>query len=149
MLRDPRARKIFLILWFLASTALISGAALIVEVTGLPVRLLSPPAWLPLLQGLLVAVTVFGFAYTWLLPWLLRRRLLPSLQRESDFFGMHLGPEFQPLLIGLAFGAAPASYGLVLFLLGAPLSQLYLFAGAAFIETALWGLYNLVRMEPG
>lgn len=144
MLRDPTARKILLILWFLASTVLITGAALIVEVTGLPVRLL-PPAWLPVLQGLLVAVTVFGFAYTWLL----RRRPLPSLQRESDFFGMHLGPEFQPLLIGLMFGAAPASYGLVLFLLGAPLSQLYLFAGAAFIETALWGLYNLVRIEPG
>jgi len=147
LLRDPTARKVFLILWFLASTVLITGAALIVEVTGLPVRL-PPPAWLPTLQACLAVLTVFSFAYTWALPWILRKRPLPSLQRESAFLGIRLGPEFQPLLIGLMFGAAPASYGLVLFLLGAPLSQLYLFAGAAFVETALWGLYNLLRMEP-
>jgi hypothetical protein len=147
LLRDPTARKVFLILWFLASTVLITGAALIVEATGLPVRL-PPPVWLPALQACLVVLTVFSFAYTWALPWILRKRPLPSLQRESAFLGIRLGPEFQPLLIGLMFGAAPASYGLVLFLLGAPLSQLYLFASAAFVETALWGLYNLVRMEP-
>ncbi len=146
MLSHPRARKALLILWFLASTLIITGAALVIEGTGLPVRLLPPPAWLPALRGFLVAITVFSFAYTWALPWILRKRPLPSLQRESGFLGMRLGPEFQPLLIGLMFGAAPASYGLVLFLLGAPLSQLYLFAGAAFVETALWGLYNLVRM---
>lgn len=143
-MRDPTARKVFLILWFLASTILITGAAFIVEVTGLPVRL-PPPAWLPTLRGFLAAITVFSFAYTWALPWILRKRPLPSLQRESAFLGIRLGPEFQPLLIGLMFGAAPASYGLVLFLLGAPLSQLYIFAGVAFAETMLWGLYNLVR----
>lgn len=143
-MRDPTARKVFLILWFLASTILITGAAFIVEVTGLPVRL-PPPAWLPTLRGFLAATTVFSFAYTWALPWILRKRPLPSLQRESAFLGIRLGPEFQPLLIGLMFGAAPASYGLVLFLLGAPLSQLYIFAGVAFAETMLWGLYNLVR----
>lgn len=145
MLRDPTARKVFLIVWFLASTVLITAAALIVEATGLPLRL-PPPAWLPALRGFLAVITVFSFAYTWALPWILRKRPLPSLQREATFLGIRLGPEFQPLLIGLMFGAAPASYGLVLFLLGAPLSQLYLFAGAAFLETALWGLYNLVRI---
>lgn len=139
------ARKVLLILWFLASTALITYAALIIEANRLPLRLLTPPAWLSALRILLAAVTIFGFAYTWLLPWILRKRPLPSLQRESAFLGMRLGPEFQPLLIGLMFGSAPASYGLVLFLLGAPASQLFIFAGAAFLETALWGLYNLLR----
>jgi hypothetical protein len=145
VLKSRSARTWFLVGWFLASTALITYAAIIVEANRFPVRLATAPGWLPVLRAFFLVVTLIGFAYTWLLPVILPRRPLKSLQRTSRFVGMELGPEFQPLLVGLIFSSAPASYGLVLFLLGGRVQELYTFAGAAFVQTALWGLLNLVR----
>jgi hypothetical protein len=145
MPRSPAARKLLLTAWFLAWTVLITYAALIIEVNRLPVRVALASGLLAALRVIFAVIAIFGLLYTWLLPWLLRQRPVPGLRRTSRFFGMTLGPEYQPLLRGLVMSSAPASYGLVLFLLGAPVRDIYPFAGAAFVGTTLWGLYNVVR----
>jgi len=134
-----RAGKLILILCFLLFCILIVAAAAIMDRNRLRPQLDLPPGALPALRNLLAILSALALAW----PWLLERQFLANPQRRVNTSGARVDPELSALVVGLAFTISPASYGLVLFLLGAPIQEFYHFAGAALLGSALWGAHRL------
>ncbi len=109
-------------------------AAVVFRLDALPARLrLDVPqgAVLPLVIGLAV-IGLFNVTT----PWGSRERWLAGSGRALPLDSA----ETRALLLGLPFAAAPASYGLLLYLAGASVGLAAVFAAASLVAAAAWGL---------
>ena len=75
-------------------------------------------------------------------PWLIKSKILP-LQFRKGWLPDRLNPEYMILFLGYLFLVSPVIYGLLLFLLGLPISEFYYFLLATIVDAILWGMYNM------
>jgi hypothetical protein len=67
------------------------------------------------------------------MPWLLRK--WPNINQKNS--------KNKILFLGYIFLVCPVIYGLVLFILGLPITEFYGFVSASVIGALVWGIYNL------
>ncbi len=109
-------------------------AAVVYRLDTLPVRLRLdvPPG---LVAPLAIALAVVGLINV-TTPWQSEERWLAGSGRALPVGS----PETRTLLLGLPFAAAPASYGLLLYLAGTRVVVAGIFAAASLVAAAAWGL---------
>ncbi len=99
---------------------------------------LPPDITMPLSVALAVVALV-----NVLTPWARRDRW-----REAHTAGAGGDPDFRSLILGLPLTAAPASYGLLLYVLTGQAALVPYFAGASFLAALAWDAQALISQRP-
>jgi hypothetical protein len=95
---------------------------------------MSVPISLPTLRWVLIALSICNIAYTYVFE----RRFYAAMAARGPSMG--LSARERILIIGLSCSAAPAIYGFILVILGAPFSNLVYFSLAAMAAVGVWSI---------
>jgi len=98
-----------------------------------------------------IIVGIILSMYTVVDIWRLPQRLLGRAKQRPPLSGTLrrrvVNPETSILLIFGGCLLAPDLYGLVLFFMGMPASEIYYFAGISIVAVLAWGIYNLRKSQ--
>ncbi len=132
----PRHKRVLFLIGFLAYVLLMIGVAQLLD--DLPIEPRPSPFVLSLLKWLFIAFSIITLAA----PWLMARGTLP-VPAKSHLLAAMVGREASTLVVGYCFLVCPIVFGIVLFILGMPIQDLYYFAAASAAAIFTWGVYSL------
>lgn len=90
------------------------------------------PEWLTIARVILVALTAYCFAIAFFLERRIRTKKAEKLRKKDR------DPELMILICGLGLFLAPTCFALLLFFLGSPVADFYVYAALSFIGIAAW-----------
>ena len=125
---SPSSALFLVISFILALLCYVFIAATINESRG-PIE---DPAWLTIARVILVALTACCFAIAFFLERLIRTKKAEKLRKKDR------DPELAILIYGLGLFLAPTCFALLLFFLGSPITDFYVYVALSFMGIAAW-----------